>query len=148
MGIKPRLSDEGEMLMKRKQIKRLVIVLGLILILLIGGRAALSGIQNNLNTLSRMNPAMPDLSQVKDGVYLGDYSTFPVSAQVEVTVADHVITDIRLLKHTNGQGESAETILPVVLQAQSIQVDIITGATYSSKVILKAIELSLLSSLR
>ena len=134
--------------MKRKGIKRTFILLSIVIVLLIGGRLLLSSIENKLNELSRMNTAMPDLNQVRDGVYQGDYSTFPVSAQVEVTVIDHVITDIRLIKHTNGQGESAETIIPEVLQAQSIKVDAITGATYSSKVILKAIELSLLSSLR
>ena len=134
--------------MKRKGIKRTFILLSIVIVLLIGGRLLLSSIENKLNELSRMNTAMPDLNQVRDGVYQGDYSTFPVSAQVEVTVIDHVITDIRLLKHTNGQGESAETIIPEVLRTQSIKVDAITGATYSSKVILKAIELSLLSSLR
>jgi len=60
---------------------------------------------------------------------------------------NHLISDIRLIKHINGQGGAAESIIPEVIAAQSIEVDAITGATYSSEVILKAIEQSLLSSL-
>jgi uncharacterized protein with FMN-binding domain len=44
------------------------------------------------------------------------------------------------LEHRNGQGEAAEVIPQMVVDAQSLQVDAISGATFSSKVILLAIE--------
>ncbi len=47
---------------------------------------------------------------------------------------------IELLKHTHGQGGAAEAIPGKVIEAQTLQVDTISSATYSSKVILKAIE--------
>ena len=59
---------------------------------------------------------------------------------MKVTVKNHAITDIDLLKHQNGQGKPAEVITERVLAAQSLKVDTVSGATMSSKVILLAIE--------
>ncbi|MBE0600950.1 MAG: FMN-binding protein, partial [Firmicutes bacterium] len=73
------------------------------------------------------------------GTYTGAYSAFPVSAEVAVTVQDHQIAAIDLVRHNNGQGGAAEAIPQMVVDAQSIQVDTVTGATFSSKVILLAI---------
>ncbi|MEW5785861.1 MAG: FMN-binding protein [Bacillota bacterium] len=81
-----------------------------------------------------------DLSKISNGAYLGSYKAFPVAVEVKVTVTDHQITGIELLKHNNGQGGAAETITGKVVEAQSLSVDTISGATISSKVILKAIE--------
>jgi len=81
-----------------------------------------------------------DLSQVADGVYSGAYDSGPVIVNVDVTVKDHAITDIRLVKHRHGQGAAAEPITGKVLAAQSVKVDVISGATMSSNVILLAIE--------
>ncbi len=61
-------------------------------------------------------------------------------------VENHTITDIDILKHDNGKGKAAEAITSDVIKNQSVQVDVVTGATYSSKVILKAIENALTSS--
>jgi len=89
-----------------------------------------------------------DLAQVPDGTYAGNHSVFPVSVQVKVTVLGHRITGIELVKHQNGQGSAAEVIPEQVIVAQSLQVDVVTGATASSKVILKAIDNALQSSIR
>jgi uncharacterized protein with FMN-binding domain len=81
-----------------------------------------------------------DLSKIEDGVYTGSFGAIPVTAEVQVTVSNHKITDIKILKHDNGQGSAAEVLPDKVVEAQSLKVDLISGATYSSKVILKAIE--------
>ena len=81
-----------------------------------------------------------DLSSVKDGTYVGECSAFPVFAKVEVTVRGHRITDLKVLEHRCGSGGPAEAITNDVLAKQSLNVDAISGATHSSKVILKAIE--------
>ena len=59
---------------------------------------------------------------------------------MKVFVKDHKIERIELVKHRNGKGAPAEAITGKVVEAQSLQVDAISGATYSSKVILQAIE--------
>jgi uncharacterized protein with FMN-binding domain len=89
-----------------------------------------------------------DLSKIADGVYKGSYKVFPVEAEVRVTIENHKIVAIELVKHFNGQGAAAEVIPDRVTEAQSLGVDIVSGATYSSKVILKAIENALQSANR
>ena len=81
-----------------------------------------------------------DLSTVEDGTYVGEYEQFPVSVIMEVEVLDHEIISIEILKHDNGKGGPAEAIIDDVILQQSIEVDTIAGATYSSKVILLAIK--------
>ncbi|MBI9009216.1 MAG: FMN-binding protein [Tenericutes bacterium] len=97
-------------------------------------------IQDDLNYLAQMPLEDVDLSTVEDGKYLGEYDSFPVSVILEVVVEDHEIISIDILKHNNGQGAAAEAILFTVMTEQSIEVDAIAGATYSSKVILLAIK--------
>ncbi|MGD9567751.1 MAG: FMN-binding protein [Sedimentibacter sp.] len=63
-----------------------------------------------------------------------------MSVEVNVYIRNHEIKDINIIKHTNGQGGSAEKITELILQSQSLKVDAISGATYSSKVIIKAVE--------
>ena len=86
-----------------------------------------------------------DLSNISDGKYTGSCDAVYVGAEVSVTVKDHKITDITLLNHKNERGKPAEVIIENVIKAQSLQVDTISGATNSSKVILKAIENALIS---
>ncbi|MEA1883434.1 MAG: FMN-binding protein [Thermotogota bacterium] len=54
------------------------------------------------------------------------------------------IQDIKINKHVNGKGKGAEEITKDVIAQQSLKVDTVTGATYSSIAILKAIEQALL----
>ncbi|MFH1693164.1 MAG: FMN-binding protein [Bacillota bacterium] len=81
-----------------------------------------------------------DLSSVSDGTYEGSYAAFPISVIVRVSIVNHEITNIEITKHVNGQGGDAEAIVDDVIDAQSLDVDLISGATYSSKVILLAIQ--------
>jgi uncharacterized protein with FMN-binding domain len=120
--------------------KKVFLILGaVILVVGIGVALFVKQSQDALNQLAKTQITDVDLSVLADGVYDGSYSAFPVSVSVTVTVSDHVITAIRITKHDNGQGKPAEVIVDQVLEAQSLQVDVIAGATYSSKVILLAI---------
>lgn len=96
--------------------------------------------EGNLEALAQSKMASFDLSQTENGIYEGVHSVLPVKAKVVVTIQDHVITKLDLIEHFNGQGAGAEVILDRVLEEQDIAVDVISGATYSSVVILKAIE--------
>lgn len=100
-------------------------------------------LEANLEKLAVSAISEVDLSKISDGFYSGGYKAFPIAAEVEVEVSNHSIAAVRLKKHNNGQGAPAEAILSKVVEAQSLQVDTIAGATYSSKVILKAIEAAL-----
>ncbi len=84
-----------------------------------------------------------DLQKVKDGDYTGSFDAILVKVEVLVKVRDHRITDIVLIRHENGRGKPAEVITKSVIEKQSLQVDTISGATASSKVILESIEQAL-----
>jgi uncharacterized protein with FMN-binding domain len=80
------------------------------------------------------------LNSAQDGVYSGEYNTTLVKATVKVNIKDNIIQDVEIVKHQCGKGKKAEAVVDRVVQNQSLKVDAISGATYSSKVILKAIE--------
>jgi uncharacterized protein with FMN-binding domain len=85
----------------------------------------------------------PDLSVIPDGTYRGDSKVGPVRVTLDVTVQDRTITGIEIIRHFNGLGKKAEAIVPAIIAAQSLEVDVVSGATGSSKAILKAVENSL-----
>ncbi len=80
------------------------------------------------------------LSRVDDGIYFGQIDAGMIYVDVKVSIENHIINDIELIKHDNGKGDDANEIINLVIEKQSLDVDVISGATYSSKVILKAIE--------
>lgn len=81
-----------------------------------------------------------DISNVADGVYVGEYDVDFVYAKVEVTVQNGVITNIDILEHKNGRGKPAEIVVDRIIEEQKIDVDAVSGATNSSIVIKKAVE--------
>ncbi|MGE4531611.1 MAG: FMN-binding protein, partial [Acidithiobacillus sp.] len=84
------------------------------------------------------------LSAIADGSYTGEFGAGPVYVKAQVTVKNGVMTEIMLLEHDNGKGSAAEGIVDKMLQSQTTNVDLVSGATYSSKVIRKAVENALL----
>lgn len=81
-----------------------------------------------------------DISNVPDGVYVGEYDVDFVYAKVEVTVRNGAITNIDILEHKNGRGKPAEIVADRIMEEQKIDVDTVSGATNSSIVIKKAVE--------
>lgn len=81
-----------------------------------------------------------DLSSVKDGTYEGNAKNDMIVVKLKVTVVKNKMTNIDILEHKNGLGGKAERIVNQVVSNQSLEVDAIAGATYSSNIILKAIE--------
>lgn len=124
----------------KRRIKILIAVLSVFLIISI---TAYFVIEGNLKNLKHIVIDPIELSKVEDGIYKGKYSSIPVSATVQVTVENHRIISIRIIEHVNGQGSKAESIIDEIVRTQSIDVDVISGATYSSQVIKQAISKAL-----
>ena len=114
----------------------------LIVVLLIGlaGFLGFQKLNRDLEHLKEYSFETQYPSQWKDGTYSGKASQFPIQVKVEVNIQNQRITKLALLEHQTGEGQNAEGILDHVLDAQTLDVDVITGATYSSILILKAIE--------
>ena len=88
-----------------------------------------------------------NISDISDGIYVGEYDVNFIYAKVEVTVQNGEITNINILEHKNERGEVAEAITNKIVNEQRIDVDAISGATNSSTVIKKAVENALKSGL-
>ncbi|WP_026881505.1 FMN-binding protein [Clostridium akagii] len=110
-----------------------------------GGRYIIS-VEKYKKTIKEIKIGTVDLSKISDGTYTGSFDAVYIAAKVSVTVKDNKITNIVLLNHKNERGKPAEVIPEKVVEAQSLQVDTISGATNSSKVILKSIENALESA--
>ena len=80
-----------------------------------------------------------DLSKVEDGIYRGKVETMLVKAEVEVSVKNHKIISISIIKHENGKGKPAEAIVDAIVKDNSTDVELIAGATMSSLVIRAAV---------
>jgi len=97
-----------------------------------------------------LQASMPDLGGKADGVYHGKYhvSGTPVTAAVAVTVQDGKLAHIQITEHICSPiGKKAEKITSSIIDSQSLSVDVVSGATASSKAILKAVENALQSSI-
>lgn len=79
---------------------------------------------------------------LRDGTYEGAAASWPNSAKVRVTVSDGRIVKIDLLSHFSSWiGNRAEKKVPArIIERQSTNVDAVTGATNSSRVIMNAVQ--------
>lgn len=76
---------------------------------------------------------------LRDGLYTGESRKGPVKAIVQVKIKNNKILSINILKHRTMRGRDAEAVIPErIVQSQSTDVDIVSGATYSSLAIMNA----------
>lgn len=81
-----------------------------------------------------------DISAIKDGFYIGSADNGLINATVSVEVINGTILNIKILEHEQLLGKKAEKITESIIEQQSLEVDAITSATYSSDTLRKAIE--------
>ena len=127
--------------------KTIIIAVVILLLLGIGGRS-LYGLSQYKRIISEVVIETPDISRIQDGTYNGSFDAIFVFADVDVNVKGHEITGIKINEHRNGRGARAEVITDDVILKQSVEVDTVSGATSSSRVILKAIENALESGIK
>ncbi|MEN6339630.1 MAG: FMN-binding protein [Clostridiaceae bacterium] len=87
-----------------------------------------------------------DLSQIEDGSYEGTFDCYRFTNQVIVTVQNHQILDIAVVKTQNGRESINLELIERVLEAQSPALDAISGATADKNAFLKAVENALLKA--
>lgn len=94
-----------------------------------------------MKTVRAMPIEAVDLASVADGAFQGDFSYGGFTYEVAVAVKEHRIETIEILKNRDTKhAKQAAGVVPKVLVAQSLNVDVVTGATTTSKALLKAIE--------
>ena len=82
-----------------------------------------------------------DLQKVPDGTYLGEYNGFRFTNIVEVTIKDHRIQQINVIK--TQRAELSRELADAVIEKQSPVVDVVSGATLDHNAFCKAVEIAL-----
>lgn len=123
-----------------KALKGILITFGiLIFIVIIGAVALFMSMKKTSSTYHDFDFGQLNLSEVEDGTYTGSEDGGIVKASIEVTVKDHAISNVTILSHDCGTGKPAEAIVEDIVANNSLEVDTISGATYSSDVIRVAV---------
>jgi uncharacterized protein with FMN-binding domain len=79
--------------------------------------------------------------RLADGVYEGTATGGPVRVVTKVTVQDQRIAHIELVQHRTWRGTEAGKVIPGrIIEKQSTDVDAVSGATVSSRVIMNAVQ--------
>lgn len=126
-----------------KTIKKILLLMGVILFLIIGGFSVF--LLLGKNKALQLTTGKTPLPMVEDGVYIGSYEGFRWSNTVEVTVKDSKIIDIKTIKHqVFAKEETIDAITERIIMTQSTDVDTISGATADCKAYLKAVENALM----
>lgn len=127
-------------------LNRKVIVLVMLIAGIAGGVNAFLTSQR-LQRYRQMTIADTDLTRLADGVYPGEAKVGSYTYKVAVTLQNHRITGIQIVDNRKSPyARYAEGVAPKVLNAQNANVDTVTGATTTSKALLKAIENALMQN--
>ena len=130
--------------------KKKIILCAVMLFLLVGlvwGVYYLESVTDYKQAVKETTFEEINISDISDGVYIGEYDVNFIYAKVEVTVQNGEITNINILEHRHERGKAAEAITNTIVDEQKIDVDAISGATNSSTVIKKAVENALKNGL-
>ncbi len=122
--------------------KKVLKVIGIVvLVMIIASGGMLIYMSRGLSEGREMVIQEVDLSNVEDGIYDGSHQGGRWSNRISVTVKDHEITEIEVIEDISFSDETVKNrIIEAVIGQQSTQVDLVSGATVSSKAYLQSIQ--------
>ncbi len=121
--------------------KGLKVILGIIGVFVLGVLIMAFILMNGMNTAQALELNQINLAQIDDCKYVGTYETTRWTNTVEVVIENHEIKEITIVKDVMIALEGlSDRLFKRVIDNQSIEVDIETGSTITSKAYLKAIE--------
>lgn len=128
--------------------KKFLLVVGIVLVVLValgvGGYALIQRQASRAASALSFQPV--NMSQMADGTYEGTADAGLVYVRVAVTVKDRAIQSVDILEHRNGRGAKAEAITGTMVQQNTYDVDVVSGATLSSTAIKSAVNQALVQS--
>ena len=82
-----------------------------------------------------------DNEKLIDGIYTGKYNRGPFKAEVQIFIKDKKIKNIEIVKFFSFEGRKVKLIIPKrIIENQSTNVDAVSGATKSSRLIMNAVQ--------
>jgi len=124
---------------RHPRVLRALLVIATVIFVLFCGWVLYSGYL--IRTSARVTLSPLNLANVADGVYDGSARILHVAPKLQVTVAGGKITAIAVVSPVAGD---VNGLTARVIEAQSLNVDAISGATVSTKAVLKAIDNALM----
>jgi uncharacterized protein with FMN-binding domain len=114
------------------------ITVSILIIIVIGGVFFITtGLKSGVNLV--INDV--NLSSLSDGMYNGKYDAGRWTNEMNITIKDHKIIKIDVVKDVSiPKLEVTNAMLSKVIEKQNTNVDVVSGATVTSKAYLKAIE--------
>lgn len=133
--LKPWGKRKEDLVSNMRRLRRMLITLTVIFI----GFGIMSNV--NLNKLRNMPIEDTDLSEIKDGLYEGSFVGGGGNYEVEVLIKEGKITSIKSHNDRLSRYEIyARPVTDRIVEKQNANVDGITGATTTSKCVMKAVE--------
>lgn len=128
-----------------------IITIGIVAALAIAGRVGWSKVAREHQEAKNLPLDGADFSRLKDGVYHGTYAGGMYrwrANECEVTVEGGRVARIELAGSSDPRAKNTihQPLVQRVIEAQSLQVDVVSGATLTSKAYLKAVEDALLKA--
>jgi len=130
--------------MKNKRQLRLSFVLLLAMVFVLLGCGASRDTEN-----PRDNQVSIDFSSIPDGTHRGMFTYGAFNFVVDVFVENGRLTKITAVQNRdNQQSRDAVAVLAKIVEAQSLDVDAVSGATATSRALTKAVESALRQALK
>ena len=143
---------------KTKKRRWWLIPVVILLVFIIVGAAAILSDAPARREIAALTIGSVDFTNLKDGTYIGSFTGVEGSMRdttVEVTISDGTVSSFRILKGAVdetgvpleiGNGQTVLDLFDRVKDAESMQVDVVSGATLTSKTHLKALENALMQA--
>lgn len=130
------------------------IILGITAIIVITGFIGWSYLSKEHEEAKNLSIANIYFDKLQNGTYIGEYEGGMYQwrrNKVQVTISEGMVNDIQLIEDKadpKSKTEYANKLYERIIDAQTLQVDAICGATLTSKAYLKAVENALLKALK
>lgn len=122
-----------------KKLLKILLIIFTIFVLTSGG--GLFYLSRGLEDVANLNIYPVALSEISDGEYIGKYHGGRWTNEIKVTVKNHQIVQIDVLKDVLfSRPEVTSKLINQVVKQQKLDVDSISGATVTCKAYLKSIE--------
>lgn len=105
--------------------------------------------EDSVEAVPQAQPLADTETEYKDGVYIGKGTGFKGTITATVTIRNGKIAEIELENEADDEPffTNASALTDTIIQAQNTEVDVVSGATYSSKGILEAVDNALAQAL-
>ena len=116
----------------------LIIVAVLVVIVLLG----LFAVTRGMKEIRNLSIEDPDVTKIQDGVYEGSYKKTRWNYGVKVTVKGGRIDNVEVTQKPD-DGDFTSKAAQEIVNAQSVQIDTVSGASINTRAFQKAVETAL-----